>query len=167
MANISSEEYTALTNARWKRYKRLLESFYATKWRERWEKSGKGRAIAIYNPQPTRKALDLYKNRTKPFSSILIQLRTEKIGFNAFLNNARVPNIEALCDCKEEEETVEHFLFKCPKWKEQRVILNGLKTVRETLGDRGNSEKAVKYLLATKRLEQFSQVGCELALEAI
>ena len=72
---------------------------------------------------------------------------------NAFLKSARVPNIEALCDCKKEKETVEHFLFKCPRWKEQRAILDGLKTVRETLGERKNSEKAVKYLLATKRLE--------------
>ena len=49
-ANISSEERSALPNARWEKYKRLLETFYATKWRERWEKSKKGRAIAKYYP---------------------------------------------------------------------------------------------------------------------
>jgi len=77
-----------------------------------------------------------------------------------------VPNIEALCECKEEEETVGHFLFKCPIWEEQRALLNGLKTVQETLGERENSEKAVRYLLATKRLEQFSRIDCKLALGA-
>ena len=97
---------------------------------------------------------------------MLIQLRTKKIGLNSFLKSARVPNIEALCECQEEEETVEHFLFRCPRWEEQRAILDGLKTVKETLGKRENSEKAVKYLLATKRLEQFSRIDCELALEA-
>ena len=86
---------------------------------------------------------------------------------NAFLKRARVPNIEALCECKEEEETVEHFLFKCPRWREQRATLGGLKTVREALGSRENSGKVVKYLLATKGLEQFSQIGCEIALEAV
>ena len=97
---------------------------------------------------------------------MLIQLRTRKIGLNSFLKSARVPGIEALCECQEEEETIEHFLFKCPRWEDQRAILNGLKTVRETLGERKNSEKAVRFLLATKRLEQFSRTNCELALEA-
>ena len=60
-------------------------------------------------------ALELYKNRTKPVGSILIQLRTEKIGLNGFLKRARVPGIEALCEYKEEEEIVKYFLFKCPR----------------------------------------------------
>ena len=84
---------------------------------------------------------------------MLIQLRTRKIGLNSFLKRARVPNIEALCECQEEEETLEHFLFKCPRWGEQRAILNGLKTVKEALEKRENSERVVKYLLAIKRLE--------------
>lgn len=154
-------------NTYWKRYKKSLETYYATKWKERWEKSEKGRAIAKYYPQPTYKALELYKKRTKPFCSILIQLRTEKTGINSFLKRARVPNIEALCECQEEEETIGHFLFRCPKWKGQRAILNGLKTIQETLENRENSERAVRYLLATKRLEQFSHIDCKLALEAI
>ena len=129
--------------------------------------SKKGRAIAKYYPQPTRKALELYKNRSKLFSSILLQLRTEKIGLNTFLKRARVPNIEALCDYGEEEETVEHFLFRCSKWNEQRAILGDLKTIQETLGERKNSEKAVRFVLATGRLEQFSYIDYELALRAI
>jgi len=154
------------SNSLWKEYIKALEAFYASKWKDRWEKSKKGRAIAHYYPQPTQKALELYKERTKPFSAILIQLRSGKIGFNVFLKQARVPNIEALCECKEAEETVRHFLFKCPRWREQRAILNGLKTVKEALGERKNSEKVVKYLLATKRLEQFSQIDYEEALKA-
>ena len=165
-ARKTSEEYRTQYYTHWNEYRRALEAFYATRWKERWEKSNKGRDIAIYHSSPTEKALDLYKNRPKPFCSILIQLRTRKIGLNLFLKNARVPDIEALCECQEEEETVEHFLFKCSRWREQRVTLNGLKTVQETLGERRNSEKAVKYLLATKRLKQFSQIDCELALEA-
>ena len=141
------------SNSLWKEYKKALEAFYASKWKDRWKKSKKGRAIALYYPQPTQKALELYKERTKPFSSILIQLRSGKIGLNAFLKRAKVPNIEALCECKKAEETVRHFLFKCPRWNEQRAILNGLKTIKEALGERKNSEKVVKYLLATKRLE--------------
>ena len=117
-AQEESGERLALSNALWKEYKKALEAFYASKWKDRWEKSKKGRAIALFHPQPTEKALKLYKGRTKPFYSILIQLRTEKIGLNGFLKRVRVPNIEALCECKEAEKTVEHFLFKCPRWNE-------------------------------------------------
>ena len=39
----------------------------------------------------------------------------EKIGLNAFLKDARVPNIEALYEYQEEEETIEYFLFKYPR----------------------------------------------------
>ena len=165
-ARLAGEERTTLSNAIWKEYKKALEAFYASKWKDRWERSKKGRAIALYHPQPTKKALQLYKGRTKPFCSILVQLRTGKIGLNAFLKRARVPNIEALCECKEDEETVEHFLLKCSRWREQRVLLNGLKTVKEALEERENSERVVRFTLATKRLEQFSRVDCELALEA-
>ena len=84
---------------RWKEYKKALEAFYATKWKNRWEKSEKGRAIAIYYPQPTQKALNLYERRPKSFSSMLIQLRTRKIRLNSFLKSARVPGIEALYEC--------------------------------------------------------------------
>ena len=46
------------------------------------------------------------------------------------------------------------------------MLLNGLKTVKEALGERENSERVVRFTLATKRLEQFSRVDYELALEA-
>src|SRR6202008_1200536 len=78
---------TDQSNVRWKKYQEALEAFYASKWKDRWEKSEKGRGIALFHPQPTKKALRLYKGRTKPFSSILIQLRTGKIGLNAFLKH--------------------------------------------------------------------------------
>ena len=101
-----------------KRYKRALEAFYAIKWRKRWLKSQKGRAIARYRPYPTKEALELYKDRAKAHCSILIQLRTEKIGLKAFLKGRRVPGYEdSACECQEEEETVQHFLLRCQRWR--------------------------------------------------
>jgi hypothetical protein len=49
-ANTASEEYRTTFNAHWKEYKKALEAFYATKWKNRWEKSENRRAIAIYYP---------------------------------------------------------------------------------------------------------------------
>jgi len=48
-ARLADEERTTLSNAIWKEYKKALEAFYASKWKDRWEKSKKGRAIALYH----------------------------------------------------------------------------------------------------------------------
>ena len=56
-------------------------------------------------------------------SSLVIQLRTGKIGFRAFLHKMRVPDVDdPLCkNCEEGEEmTVEHVLMRCQRWSELR-----------------------------------------------
>jgi hypothetical protein len=108
----TSESY----NKDWNLYKRDLSQFYSLKWKDRWKNGKKGRVTARYIPEPTEKALELYKGRPRIASTAIIQLRTEKIGLNLFLNKRRVPNISPLCECGEGEESVEHFLYKCPRW---------------------------------------------------
>ena len=146
----------------WSRYIKSIEAYYAIKWRKRWLKSDKGRVIAGYRPYPSIQALKLYQGRTKAFSSALIQLRTEKIGLNAFLYGMKVPDIVSpQCECQQGEETVQHFLFNCSRWSEFRSILGDFKdkTLKYTLGSREGSRKAVEFLLATKRLEQFQHTA--------
>ena len=125
-----------------KRYKRALEAFYAIKWRKRWLKSQKGRAIARYRPYPTKEALELYKDRAKAHCSILIQLRTEKIGLKAFLKGRRVPGYEdSTCECQEEEETVQHFLLRCQRWRTQREEILGTRAKTNGVYSRNKNHK--------------------------
>jgi len=42
----------------------------------------------------------LYENLYKAKSSLAMQLRTKKIGFNAFLVRQRVLNVSSNCTCK-------------------------------------------------------------------
>ena len=72
----------------------------------------------------------------------------------------RVPNVDSLYEYKEEEESVEHFLYKCSKWNVYRDILGDfrLKSLKETLLSREGSYRAARFLIATKRLEQFSLI---------
>ena len=58
----------------------------------------------------------------KPQSALLVQLRTGKVGFRAFLHQRKVPGVEdPYCDCgREEEMTVEHVLLRCQTWNELR-----------------------------------------------
>jgi hypothetical protein len=52
-------------------------------------------------------------------ASVLAQLRTGMARLNGYLYQIReVPTDE--CPCGRAKETVEHFLFRCIKWTEQR-----------------------------------------------
>jgi hypothetical protein len=151
-------------SAEWSRYKKASEAYYAIKWKERWRNSEKGRAIAVYWPRPTKKALKLHEERAKATSSALILLRTEKIGLKAFLSKMRVPGYEnPQCDCQQREETVQHFLLECTQWDEQRNSLGPYKngSLRELLGTREGSGKATEFLFQTRRLEQFQAVALQ------
>ena len=149
------------TSKEWKRYKKALEAYYAIKWRKRWVLGKKGRTIARYRPYPMRKALEIYKERAKPITSILVLLRTEKIGLRAFLYSMKVPSIEnPQCVCGQQEETVRHFLLECTQWDRQREILGSFKNkdLKEILESREGSRRATEFVLQTKRLEQFQAV---------
>jgi hypothetical protein len=64
----------------------------------------------------TRILYDALKRRE---SDVLVQLRTGMARVNRYLH--RIGAVETdTCDCGQEEETVDHFLFRCPRWDEQR-----------------------------------------------
>ena len=53
-----------------------------------------------------------------------VQLRTGKIGFAAFLHQARVPGFEdPECQCGAAEETVSHVVIFRPKHAHKRKVL--------------------------------------------
>jgi hypothetical protein len=54
-------------------------------WTAKWRTDTKGRATYRHTPTPTKKILRLHEGLTKRESALLVQLRTEKIGFNDFL----------------------------------------------------------------------------------
>ena len=79
-------------------------------WREQWKKSKTGKDLqAIDITLPSKKVLGLH-SKHKPANSILIQLRTQKIGLRAFLHSRKVPGFEhddgAICECEEGFQTV-------------------------------------------------------------
>jgi hypothetical protein len=54
-------------------------------WEYSWSMETRGRVCYRYTPKPTHKVLRLHENRSKRHSSLLIQMRTEKIGLRDFL----------------------------------------------------------------------------------
>jgi hypothetical protein len=77
----------------------------------------------------TRTLYDALKRRE---SDILVQLRTGMARVNRYLH--RIGAAEAdTCGCGQEEETVDHFLFRCPRWDEQREHMRNVD--REMMGN--------------------------------
>jgi len=134
-------------------------------WKSRWERSTKGRHLFNLTPKPTRAVRRLHAGVPKAHSSLSIQLRTGKVGFNAFLHERQVPGfISPRCDCDLGIMTVRHTLLICPRWRELRQrYLAWLKTsdIRQLLNTPKGLKAAVRFILATNLLPQFQRVARE------
>ena len=98
-----------------------LSKLLFEKWEEEWQNEKKGRALFKIAPSPTRKVLHIHGKLPKWVSSLIVQMRTGKIGLRKFLHERNVPEVkDARCGCKRGEETVRHVLTECTRFKEIR-----------------------------------------------
>ena len=66
-------------------------------------------------------ALRLHTGLPKPHSSLLTQLRTEKISLAGFLHTCRVPGFESpACPCGWQQKTAKHVVLDCPRFHRER-----------------------------------------------
>ncbi|KAJ0132092.1 Uncharacterized protein HZ326_24827 [Fusarium oxysporum f. sp. albedinis] len=77
----------------------------------------------------TRTLYDVLKRRE---SDILVQLRTGMARVNRYLHRIGAAQTD-ICDCGQEEESVDHFLFRCRRWDEQREHMRNVD--REMMGN--------------------------------
>jgi ribonuclease HI len=128
-------------------------------WTAKWRTDTKGRATYRHTPTPTQKVLRLHEGLTKRESALLVQLRTEKIGFNDFLFTRRVPDVTSpRCDCGARRQTVAHILLHCSKRRNLRnrifANLSGRDNIRAILSTPQLATKAIQYVEQTQILGQ-------------
>lgn len=68
---------------------------------------------------PGKHTRTLYDTLKRRESDILVQLRTGIARVNRYLHRIGAAETDT-CDSGQEEETVDHFLFRCTRWGEQR-----------------------------------------------
>ena len=101
-------------------YNQLLNDEWTKDWRE--EKRGRG--LFKITPKPTKRILKLHRGLKKWASSLLVQMRTQKIGLNSFLFGRRVSGFETPdCPCGRGLQDVRHVLWNCTRWRRKRRAL--------------------------------------------
>lgn len=84
------------------------------RWHDEWKEEVKGKALRRVAATPSKQILGLHKGLHREVSSVLTQIRTEKVGLRAFLFDRHVPGIdEARCECGGRRQTARHILEEC------------------------------------------------------
>ena len=135
-----------------------INKHVAEQWAADWANETKGRKSYEYTPIPGKKALEPHREASKSLSSIITQLRTGKIGLNAYLHSRKVPGIDSPnCGCGYRLQSIEHVLLYCKKHHQLRRdhLGPGRKTLGEVLSTPKLTLKAAKFMVATRLLGQF------------
>jgi len=137
--------------------KRGIGRALRVRWKEKWEAAQRSRAEAVPQP-PSSKVLTLYQNLHKAESSLLVQLRTGKVGLKDFLHKIGVPDVtSAACACGHERETPEHVTIFCPLHQHAReqLRMNGRLDFEALLTKVEGVKKVTRWWLRRRILEQF------------
>jgi hypothetical protein len=134
-------------------------------WEQQWTKylqslpPGKRRLPVMLDKSSNR--TKLHQGFSKSTSAIVTQIRTEKIGLNAFLATMKVPGYTATCECGWVRQTAKHVILYCPQHQEQRDKLYqeaGTRNYQKMLVTPRGAKAAATFLQATNLLPQF-QLG--------
>ena len=75
-------------------------------WKTSWNNEVKGKGLRVLVPQPDRKGLKIHTKLKKPQSSLLVQMRTGKIGLRSVLYSRKIV----------EDERCESHIADCPTY---------------------------------------------------
>lgn len=140
-----------------------VKAMLLSRWTHQWQDSKKGGHSRNLTLVPTNKTLQIHTNVPRPISSLIVQLRTGKIGLPDFLFRKRVPSqTTRRCRCNLSAGTVEHTLLTCRIYRQERQELlprrNGPYTLRKILTEQKSAVAAAHYMLKTQLLGQFKGV---------
>ena len=144
--------------------KRQFRSEAKFEWETSWAKETTSRPTRRLIEAPTKKTLEYWSGLRKATASILMQLRTGRIGLSAYLH--RINRREsARCGCDLGNQTVIHVLLECPLHQEERDGMRsalsdqGIALHRDALLTRPEARTIVaEFMIKTGLLGQFQAV---------
>ena len=101
--------------------KTAIKAYAFQQWAKEWKEEPKGHVLRAIFPIPSHQITRIHKAVKRAKSSLITQIRTEKIGLRAFLYSRFVPGIdEESCTCGARRQTARHILHECRLLSRQR-----------------------------------------------
>jgi hypothetical protein len=123
------------------------------RWAQEWAKERTGKPNQRLVKAPDKKVLRLFEPLSKPYTSVLIQMRSMRIALNHFLFKIKAVESDE-CYCGEGSQTPRHILIQCPLYTDLRQ--NFLDKIRMTdLGDSTDYDAIVSHSQATRYVAEF------------
>ena len=135
------------------------------KWEAAWNRlkanrNQRNRAqTAAWTSDKTNAGRHLHKGWSRPESTMATLLRTEHIGFKAYLAKRRVPGISPDCTCNQGYQTPKHVCISCPERQRNRQALfaaAGSSNWKDLTNTKRGLLATARWLIQEGVLDQFS-----------
>ena len=134
--------------------KRMVRERIQDRWKKQWESERTAQPTKRLLKWPDKKNLRLYECLSKPRSSIMIQMRSMRIGLRHFLYKINALDSDK-CPCGEGSQTPKHVLLQCETFDALRKWL--FDQLHSAIGPKelSNYDSIVSNPLATRYVAQF------------
>jgi ribonuclease HI len=133
--------------------KRRVRRRIKERWAQEWAKERTGKPNQRLVKAPDKKVLRLFESLSKPYTSVLIQMRSMRIALNHFLFKIKAVESDE-CYCSEGSQTPRHILMQCPLYADLRKTF--LDKIRMTdLGDSTDYDAIISHSQATRYVAEF------------
>jgi RNase H len=116
-------------------------------------------ALEIDPTMPSAAFSRITKNMPCRHASLLVQLRTGHVALNKYLHKIGKADSPICPQCRRTQESVHHYLFRCPAFSKQRKKLEkrlkrGANSIKTLLGGHKAMKHLFRYIHNTKWLEK-------------
>ncbi|KAJ6032769.1 hypothetical protein N7540_003501 [Penicillium herquei] len=102
--------------------RRLVRDRVRARWTLEWSRERTGQPNRRLTEVPEKKNLKIFEGLPKHYTSILVQMRSMRIGLKHFLYKIKEADSDE-CGCGEGSQTPRHVLLQCPKYIDLRETL--------------------------------------------
>jgi ribonuclease HI len=131
----------------------------AQEWLERWTNCAQGQKIRKFDETPPGpQAFSRFYDLPRRACSIVNQLRSGHVGLNSYLHRIQAVDSPMCLSCGV-RETVDHFLFACHRYVNQRIALRraikGRLSKPNVLGKKNSVKALLRYVHETGRFPRY------------